>query len=254
MGAHGAPSRNGNGKMSVIITGYYGSVPKMMVIKSPMLWTFYIILWVSLNVQTKPTLWSLQLYLLLLLQQCPHLLRFMPHLQAKKRLSKGSKCWDHMIIIWSTRLSSVCCIASVRGVSKWFMMCVCVKAKKCAPDLLPAFASCPRLKKMKTDSWPQYIICNSFVIQKSGQIIAAPATVGQIQAWSRAPAEVGWMLWDISSSNPTWTSPADFGNGILQVFGLTWRDSRRKGIISSPSISCFRTKATSGGEKRGSGL
>ena len=130
-------------------------------------------------------------------------------------------------------------------------VCVCVKAKKCAPDLLPAFASCPRLKKMKTDSWPQYIICNSFVIQKSGQIIAAPATVGQIQAWSRAPAEVGWMLWDISSSNPTWTSPADFGNGILQVFGLTWRDSRRKGIISSPSISCFRTKATSGGGKKG---
>ena len=139
------------------------------------------ILWVSLNVQTKPMLWSLQLYLLLLLQQCPHLLRFMPHLQAKKRLSKGSKCWDHMIIIWSTRLSSVYCIASVRGVSKWFMMCVCVcvKAKKCAPDLLPAFASCPRLKKMKTDSWPQYIICNSFVIQKSGQILAAPETLSR---------------------------------------------------------------------------
>lgn len=157
--------------------------------------------------------------------------------------------YDHHMI-HKVVVSVLYCICSW-SVKMIHDVCVCVKAKKCAPDLLPAFASCPRLKKMKTDSWPQYIICNSFVIQKSGQIIAAPATVGQIQAWSRAPAEVGWMLWDISSSNPTWTSPADFGNGILQVFGLTWRDSRRKGIISSPSISCFRTKATSGGEKKG---
>ena len=203
------------------------------------------ILWVSLNVQTKPMLWSLQLYLLLLLQQCPHLLRFMPHLQAKKRLSKGSKCWDHMIIIWSTRLSSVYCIASVRGVSKWFMMCVCVcvKAKKCAPDLLPAFASCPRLKKMKTDSWPQYIICNSFVIQKSAQNLAAPETLSRSNP-SLDPAHllklVGCCEIFLLPILSTWTSPA--------VFGLTWRDSRRKGIISSP-FSCFRTKATSGGEK-----
>lgn len=212
-------------------------------------------LWVSLNVQTKPMLWSLQLYLLLLLQQCPHLLRFMPHLQAKKRLSKGSKCWDHMIIIWSTRLSwSVKMIHDV---------CVCVSrlnsVLQTSCQHLPA-AHGSRKWRLTHDSWPQYSI--SFVIQKSGQIIAAPAT------WSRsnmvksklgpcrAPAEVGWMLWDISSSNPI---DVDFPCwfwffGILQVFGLTWRDSRRKRIISSPLISCFRTKATSGGKKRGSGL
>lgn len=122
-------------------------------------------------------------------------------------------------------------------------VCVCVKAKKCAPDLLPAFASCPRLKKMKTDSWPQYIICNSFVIQKSAQNLAAPETLSRSNP-SLDPAHllklVGCCEIFLLPILSTWTSPA--------VFGLTWRDSRRKGIISSP-FSCFRTKATSGGEK-----
>ena len=46
----------------------------------------------------------------------------------------------YCICSWSVKMIHDVCV------------CVCVKAKKCAPDLLPAFASCPRLKKMKTDS------------------------------------------------------------------------------------------------------